>query len=133
MVSPASRADWPAPAWRGPPSSGNPQVVEDLQGLLPGSGGRGQVTGGPQRPFTRPVPNVPIAAQLSHKRQCSTGRSRPACTRLPVRDRCARTGSSVPPGRSELVTYRQRILGDLISYQNDGKYSTADFRKAGRS
>jgi hypothetical protein len=24
-----------------------------------------------------------------------------------------------------------RILGDLISYQNDGKYSTADSRKAG--
>jgi hypothetical protein len=25
------------------------------------------------------------------------------------------------------------VLGDLISYQNDGKYSMADFRKAGRS
>jgi hypothetical protein len=71
----------------------------------------GRSPAAPQRPFTRPVPDVPIAAQLSHKRQRSTGRSRPACTQLPVRDRCARTGSSVPPGRSELVTYRQRILG----------------------
>jgi hypothetical protein len=24
-------------------------------------------------------------------------------------------------------------IGDMISYQNEGKYSTADFRKAGRS
>ncbi len=33
-------------------------------------------------------------------------------------DRYARTGSSVPPGRSSLVTYRQRIVGREA--RNDG-------------
>ena len=39
-----------------------------------------------------------------------------------------RSGPSPPPGRSK--THR---VGDLISYQNDRKYSTAGSRKAGRS
>ena len=29
--------------------------------------------------------------------------------------------------------FHEHGIGDLNSYQNDGKYSTADFRKAGRS
>jgi len=36
----------------------------------------------------------------------------------------ARIGRSVPRARGELAMDRQRIVGDLISYQNDGKGCT---------
>ena len=44
-----------------------------------------------------------------------------------------RTGRSVPSHPLNRLSTIKRIVGDMISYQNDGKYSTADFRKAGRS
>jgi hypothetical protein len=46
---------------------------------------------------------------------------------IPIRQRSA--PSEHPAG----VIATERIVGDMISYQNDGKYSTADSRKAGKS
>jgi hypothetical protein len=47
--------------------------------------------------------------------------------------RTLRRGSSAPPSRSELVIDKRRLVGDLISYQNDGKGRTVIVGKAERS
>ena len=46
---------------------------------------------------------------------------------LPRRDNLHATA------RAADMTIKPRLFGDLISYQNDGEYIRADFRKAGRS